>query len=381
MSKIIKANSVDLLSHLYDAVMAVSGYQTFIEKLREVFQLKSILMIIRNVDTHEVKGLWMTGMDKKWFESYALEYAPEDMLAKHIMSSPIAYFYASNLDVASRDRFTETRFYNEWVVPQGMAYAAGAIVLQEGAWITELYLQRGALHEPFTRSDIDQFNQLIPHLQRAMQMRQRFAELQLGQSFLAGSLDVLAMPTFLFSELGQVAHFNRSAESLLNEKSHLRLDNGHLQTDDDATTRKLSVEVTKAIRASRGDGNDLNSVILLQRSEQLPLMLMITPLQLKGPVQGAALLFAFDPETTPAMTPCLIRRLFGLSEAEAMLSIALCSGKTLDEVAIERGTTMNTIKSQLRNIFTKTGTKRQSELVSLLLASPAYFLTQKSLSE
>lgn len=379
MIKHIKPSLNDLLSYLYDAVMAPSGYQTFIEKLREFFDLKGTFLLIRNTETQEIKGLWMCGLEMKWFESYALEFAPEDMLAHHIQISPIAHFYASNLDVPNNDKFAETRFYNEWVVPQGMAYATGAVVLQEGAWVTELYLQRGPNHQPFNRAEIEQYNQLIPHLQRAMQMRQRFAELQLGQNFLAGSLDVLAMPTFLFSELGQVAHYNQSAANLL--KDCMSLSSGHLQTDNDTTTRKLSVELSKAIRASRGDGNDLNSVILLHRSQRLPLMLMITPLQLKGPMQGAALLFAFDPETTPTITSCLIRRLFGLSEAEAILSVALCSGKTLDEVAVERGTTMNTIKSQLRNIFVKTGTKRQSELVSLLLASPAYFLTQKSLSE
>lgn len=267
MTEIIKPSLNDLLSHLYDAVMAPSGYQVFIEKLQEFFDLKSTFLLIRNTETHEIKGLWMYGMEKKWFESYALEYAPEDMLAHHIQSSPIAHFYASNLDVANRERFTQTRFYNEWVVPQGMAYATGAVVLQEGAWVTELYLQRGPNHQPFVREEIDQYNQLIPHLQRAMQMRQRFADLQLGQNFLAGSLDVLAMPTFLFSELGQVAHYNQSAAQLLKESHHLSLSNSHLQTDNAATTRKLSVELSKAIRASRGDGNDLNSVILLQRSE------------------------------------------------------------------------------------------------------------------
>lgn len=381
MTEYIPLKLNDLLSHLYDAVMAPSGYQSFIEKLRDFFDLKGTFLLIRNVQTHEIKGLWMYGMEKKWFESYALEYAPEDMLAHHIQISPIAHFYASNLDVPNNHKFTETRFYNEWVVPQGIAYATGAVVLQEGAWVTELYLQRGPNHQPFSRDEIDQYNQLIPHLQRAMQMRQRFADLQLGQSFLADGLDVLAMPTFLFSELGQVAHYNQSAAVLLKACRHLKLDKGHLQTDDATTTRKLSVELLKAIRASRGDGSDLNSVILLQRSEQLPLMLIITPLQLKDPLQGAALLFAFDPETTPTISSCLIRRLFGFSEAEAMLSVALCSGKTIVDIAIERGTTMNTIKSQLRNIFVKTGTKRQSELVSLLLASPAYFLTQKPLSE
>ncbi|MDE2422035.1 MAG: helix-turn-helix transcriptional regulator [Gammaproteobacteria bacterium] len=371
----------DLLSCLYDAVMAPSGYQTFIEMLKDFFDLKATILIIRNVETQEVKGLWMYGMEKKWHESYALEYAPEDMLAHHIQSSPIAHFYASNLDVPDKDKFAETRFYNEWVVPQGMAYATGAIVLQEGAWVTELYLQRGPQHQPFNRDEIDQYNLLIPHLQRAMQMRQRFADLQIGQSFLASSLDVLAMPTFLFNEMGQMAHCNQSAVHLLKESYNLKLNNHYLQTNHDATTRKLSVELSKAVRASRGDESDLNSVILLPRAQQLPLMLMITPLQLKGPVQGAALLFAFDPETTPTITRSLIRRLFGLSEAEAVLSVALCSGKTLDDVALERGTTMNTVKSQLRSIFVKTGTKRQSELVSLLLASPAYFLTQKQLVE
>lgn len=371
----------EILGHLYDAVMAPSGYQNFIEQLTQAFTCKSILMCIRHAETQEVKGLWMTGIEKKWFESYALEYAPEDMLVQHIVSSPIAHFYATNLDVPGSDRFHETRFYNEWVVPQGMAYAAGAIVLREGAWLTEMYLQRGPQHPEFSRTEIDQFNLLIPHLQRAMQMRQRFAELQLGQNFLAGSLDVLAMPAFLFNELGQIVHYNQSASQLLSQRDHLHLDQNHLQTSDITTSRKLAVDISKAIRASRGDGHDLNSVVLLPRSPQRPLMLMITPLQLRDSNQGAALLFAFDPEATPALTASSIRRLFGLSEAESSLAIALCSGKHLENVAMERGTTINTVKSQLRNVFIKTGTKRQSELVSLLLASPAYFLTHKQLSE
>ena len=40
-------------------------------------------------------------------------------------------------------------------------------------------LQRAPDHSPFTREELNQFNQLIPHVQRAIQMRQRFTELQL----------------------------------------------------------------------------------------------------------------------------------------------------------------------------------------------------------
>jgi DNA-binding CsgD family transcriptional regulator/PAS domain-containing protein len=325
--------------------------------------------------------LWLHGVERRWMESYALEYASDDILAHRIAASPIAHFYASNLDVPERDRFREIRFFREWVEPQGMAYAAGSIVLREGGWDTQIFLQRGPQHPPFAREEMELFNRLVPHVQRAIQMRQRFAELQVGQDFLASGLNVLAMPTFLFDETSRVAHMNRSAEAMLEEHDSLSIEGGHLLTGDAAVTRKLNYELANAIRASRGNGSELNGVVLLPRIGRLPLMLMIAPLPVAGAsaVCGAALLFAFNPESTPPITADMVRRLFGLSEAEAELAVALCSGKTLDEAAAARGTSINTIRSQLKSVFAKTGTKRQADLVSLLLASPAYFLAQRSM--
>lgn len=207
-------------------------------------------------------------------------------------------------------------------------------------------------------------------------MRHRFAELQLGQNLLASSLDVLAMPTLLIDEYGRVAHMNRSAAQLLERRSVLWLDAGHLFTRDEAVTRSINLEVSNAIRASCGIAADPCTTVLLPRGARAPLIIMIAPMQLNGNAtgQGAALLFAFDPEIAPSVGVEVVRALFGLSETEAQLAVALGSGKTLDDAAHERGTSIHTIRSQLKSIFNKTGTKRQSDLVSLLLSSPAYFL-------
>lgn len=366
----------DLLGHLYDAVVATDGFQLFIEALSAAIQLKAVTMITRHATTHEIKGLWLCGISRESVASYALDYAHEDMLAQHIMAAPSGHFYASNLDVPNAEHFAETRFHREWIVPQGVACAAGAVVRQDGAWLTQLFLQRAPHHAPFTREEMNQLNQLVPHMQRALQMRQRFTELQFGQNFLAGGLDVLAVPTLLFDEYGRVAHYNRSAAAMLDGSGSLRIEDGHLQTLKPALTRKIGLEITTAIHASRNQAAHLDNVILLPRPGQLPLMLMIAPVQLAATplAQGAALLFAFDPEVKPLVTANLVRRLFSLSEAEAALAAALCCGGTLDGVTQERGTSINTVKSQLKSIFLKTGTNRQSELISLLLASPAYFL-------
>jgi DNA-binding CsgD family transcriptional regulator len=209
-------------------------------------------------------------------------------------------------------------------------------------------------------------------------MRQRFAELQLGRNFLTSGLNVLAVPTLLFDEYGRVVHANRSAGAALKEHSSLWLEDDHVCTNDPAATRNFNLELGKAIRASRGRDTELPGVVLLPRAGHMPLMLMLVPLHLddSASTQGAALTFVFDPEATAIVTPDLVRRLFQLTEAEAELAVALCSGKTLDAAAVERGTSIHTTRSQLKSIFNKTGTKRQADLVSLLLASPAHFLAQ-----
>ncbi len=369
----------DFLGHIYDGVMAPAGFQPFTEKLVEVFNLKAVMMTIRHNQTHASKYLWLGGdIVPHWIDNYALEYAKDDILSQHLLKEPIARFYASNLDVVPPPDFPTTRFYKEWLVPQGVAFAAAAVVLQEGPWDTLLFLQRSPEQPPFTPDEIQQLNTLLPHLQRAIQMRQRLSDLELGQDILASSLNMLAMPTFLFDEHMAVAHFNQRAAALLHD-GYLRLEDRHLLASDEKLTRKLNLELSRSIAASRDANDDLNHVVLLPRTGKLPLMLMITPLQLHGSsrVHGAALMFAFDPGAAPTVTCELVQKLFRLSLVEAELAIALCCGKTLDEFADERGTSIHTVKTQLKNVYLKTGTNRQAQLVSMLLASPAFFVAHK----
>ena len=66
-----------------------------------------------------------------------------------------------------------------------------------------------------------------------------------------------------------------------------------------------------------------------------------------------------------------LRSLYSLTGAEIELVELLCDGNSLEEAADRRGVTMNTARSQLKQIFFKTSTSRQSELVRLVLAGIA----------
>lgn len=62
----------------------------------------------------------------------------------------------------------------------------------------------------------------------------------------------------------------------------------------------------------------------------------------------------------------MLKELFDLSAAEAKLAAAVSSGQTLKAVASDRRISITTARTQLAQVFHKTGTHQQSELVALL---------------
>ena len=65
----------------------------------------------------------------------------------------------------------------------------------------------------------------------------------------------------------------------------------------------------------------------------------------------------------------LLRCHFGLTPAEARLALHLVAGETLRSAAVKLGISYETARTCLKNIFNKTGTCRQAELVIVILTA------------
>lgn len=80
--------------------------------------------------------------------------------------------------------------------------------------------------------------------------------------------------------------------------------------------------------------------------------------------------FAVSPpsEATRMAATVRLREAFGLSKAEARLALHLAAGASLASMAKAFDVKLTTIRSQLQQVFSKTGTSRQPELVALLLS-------------
>lgn len=94
--------------------------------------------------------------------------------------------------------------------------------------------------------------------------------------------------------------------------------------------------------------------------------------RIAGGTQGVRDVPSPQPDTSTGDPPALppgaeLRRAFGLTRAEARLAMHLASGKSLARAATDFGVKMSTVRSQLGQIYSKTSTGRQCELVSRIL--------------
>lgn len=64
----------------------------------------------------------------------------------------------------------------------------------------------------------------------------------------------------------------------------------------------------------------------------------------------------------------VMRRIFGMTNAEAAVAARILDGVGLKYISEELSLSLATVKTHLQHVFDKTETHRQAELVRLLLA-------------
>jgi DNA-binding CsgD family transcriptional regulator len=106
-----------------------------------------------------------------------------------------------------------------------------------------------------------------------------------------------------------------------------------------------------------------------------PLTLMVSPL-MPSPAtplsqEPGVVVFLTDPDAAEPSHPERMAALFGLTPAESRMADELVQGRTVADAAERLGITQLTARVHLKRIFSKTCTCKQSELLRLLLRSPA----------
>lgn len=189
------------------------------------------------------------------------------------------------------------------------------------------------------------------------------------------TLNLLATGMALVDRDCRLLLANRSAARVLNSGDGLLLSHGRINASARETAEHLRNLVYGVCTGTGGEDDVGAGVMTIERNDSVrPLSLKVAPVQLNAGDDSSkvAAIFIRDLEVRQTVPPEVVAKLFGLTSAEARVVVELVKGKRPQEVAEEHGVSVNTVRNQLKQIFSKTNTGRQSELVSLVLSSAAF---------
>lgn len=186
------------------------------------------------------------------------------------------------------------------------------------------------------------------------------------------ALNLMSLGVVLLAASGRIMFTNDAGRALLDEGDGLRERDGQLGASALADTVRLQAAISHVVHGSRDPGGAKSSPMLaLARDTRPPLIVSILPTDHPPEEAGdaAAIVFVVDPALDVEALLAPVCRVLQLTNVETGLACALASGSTFAEAAAAMRLKEATARSYLKQIFAKTGTNRQAELVRVLLSS------------
>lgn len=366
MPKFDESRAAELISGFYEAAVRPELWRELLADTADALGAEgcaltpspgSPLFPISSASLDEVVD---TGNQNRWFDDNprvsrgvsALLASPQDVVTEEMLFTP---WELDNLP-----------FHAEYVNRFRLRHFAGMVVYSGPEGGLAFSIERTGRQGSFSAAEIETLRHLVPHIQHAGQLSMRLAAARHDGMF--ESLSMCDCGALLLDRHGRVLRANKKAESLLGPSLMIR--HGSLMTgrmERDAALQKLIGSVI-----AQGPLRDVVPAdpIAIPRPGMRPLAIHAAPLVRSAKdlfQQAVAILMIVDPNTRHAPLEPLLCQAFQFTSAEAMVAVALCAGHDVDEIAQMRSVSTATVRAQMKAMFAKTGTRRQAELVALLL--------------
>jgi len=183
----------------------------------------------------------------------------------------------------------------------------------------------------------------------------------------AAALNAMRLPAIALDQHGFVAEANGAAEAIFD--NDFRIKDRRLFVRDPAA-RALLKDAIDQLKTSPRLNPLVTEPIIVQRQDKLPVIVRIWRFdgaaQLPAQdVRALLTLNALGPK--PGPPAATLAETFRLTPAEAKLASVIARGASPEIAARELKISQETARNQLKSVFAKTETHRQSELVALIL--------------
>lgn len=352
----------DFIADLYGAALENEDLTAFAALIAQA--VGTVAAAVWLSDGRQVYDIGLCGSVVESQDPYLAHYSRQDIWNMNLIRTPPDRVSLS-CEHTPENEIVRTEFYNDFARRFGLFRSmsawvqigpdARATIAIEEPWAKKL------LEEP----DKARLAPVIPHAKGALRLRNRRQRSLPPADIHSGALDALGFGAVICDAQGRMLSCNVAAELMARAGGGLVLPKRgkSLSALAYAETQQLLALIYNA--ASRGPGGSLR---LTGQDGGASVVALVTPVPANlGPRgSGYALVALRSLRDAPSFSDDMLVALFGLSRAQAAIARALFRGKSPEQIAAERGVSISTLRTHLSEIFAKTGSENQRDLLRLL---------------
>ncbi len=266
--------------------------------------------------------------------------------------------FAPSHGVITDEELEATEFYRAYLAPRKLHYGGGAWIARGTDVESFLTVIRSKEAGPLTEHELAMGTRIAAHIRRSVQLiEERHLESQ-GCTGVKICFEALPFAVAILNQEGKVVQSNGRFQKLTGRADGLALREGQIVLE--------SGDLVQPEKRTR-------SFAIRRRRRGTPYWATLRPIQAEtwhpmGVVRITAILEVRDPDRATSADSAQLETLFGLTPAEARFASILASGLSVKQAAEHLGIAEQTGRTHLKRAMSKTGTRRQAELMSRIIA-------------
>lgn len=271
-----------------------------------------------------------------------------------------------------------SEIFNEYLMPEDSPWFLVFLLNNAADRVVSLSIQRTQVGGPFDERDGECIQSLIPHVRRALEIKDRLESANMRCNTLSRSMNNLSFGILLLDAGGRVLEASATAAALM------RADNG-IRRNPDGTLwlrAQAGVELSRWLATGAPPEHNRDGFLHVPRSLANPLSILVTRLPLLntpwfGGGQPCWMLMLFDPDRRLSLSTELIASDLGISGREAEVAALLFAGYDIKTLAARLSISVHTARTHVKAVFSRTGIRSQAELIRRIAGGPAMIQSSK----
>ena len=355
--------SAELIDRIYECSVVPELWPAVLDDLAELSDARGGLLF----SAHKTLGWTASETVREVFDEYVTDGWFERCSRRVCLMSQVQPSFFVEQDFWSEDQLGADPIYRDFFRPHGLGWSAGTgLRIPTGDNIV-FSIERAFERGPIEPEYVDRLNGLRPHLARSALVSARLG-LKRAQGA-TEALTALGLPALLLDQTGRVLETNAQADGMpdciqIGPRNRIVL-----------ADKRAGERLAAALSAIEGAPEAQSCTFPLRDEFGTPaVVLHMMPIRRSAHDifgQSYALLVVTPLTTHRAPSIELMHSLFDLTPSEARVARGLAVGKSPEDIALEGGVAITTVRSQLRRVLEKTGCSRQAEVAALLSTVPA----------